>query len=117
MLHALKWSDRDDPSALTQRAASIVPLTIVTHERAAAVEFAQRLDEALGVEGEAKLAMPTEALPEKSPAPVAVSGVAMTAGTDGSDAMAVVEEAIEKDIGAKVDRDEVVDLLVVTLDS
>jgi hypothetical protein len=116
LLRALKRTDADSRGDLARRAASIVPIIFVAPTKGAALAFTRRLDRELGERAEVRLGMPAEALPESAPSGLAFSAYASLPDAENEDAMTAVEKAA-KTLGAHVDRDDSLELLVVSLDS
>lgn len=112
---ALAWRDTDRSSDILQRAAQIVPITLVADSKRHATEFVANLREELGEQADVGLAMPGEALPDAPPATrFAVSGYVVIPERNGHSAADKVEFAATQ-LSAEVDHDELLDLLVISL--
>jgi len=87
-------------------------MSLIVVSADAARGFAHQLEQELGDRSTVRLGLPGEALPDSAPVEFAVSAYASLPDTV-DDAMGVVKNATEA-LGAHVDRDELLDLLVVT---
>lgn len=91
-------------------------MTLIAHSRDAVADFVNHLESALGPGSEIGLGTPGDSLPDAPPPTgFTVSAYARLAAPANEDPLKVVQDAARQ-VGAEVERNDLLDLLIVTVD-